>query len=546
MNIGIDFDNTIAGYDTSFREVAMEKGMIDRKWEGKGKTELRNNLRRQSNGEKTWMELQGLVYGKYMHCAEMLPGVANFLLKCKAQNHNIFIVSHKTEFGHFDPQKISLRQEALKWMEIKRFFDQNYFGIERGNVFFANTREEKVNKISQLKCDWFIDDLPEVFEEKNFPLDTKKILFAKFDENTIDNDITPIDNWSDISDVVLGYTIDEDVIFWANHLIGQLIKKIEKISGRGNSRIYRIITDNGKLYALKHYPDRHIDARPRSKIEYNAVRLLHQHNITNVPKAVEKDEDLNIGVYEWIAGKPITDPTVDDFEQTIYFVQKLHSLSKNIDGNDINPASEACLSAKDIIGQIINRLSILETISENYPELSIFLEQTFEPLWIKVKDENYNLWPIESRENSLPREKQTLSPSDFGFHNAIRQVDDEVIFIDFDYFGWDDPVKLTADFLWHPAMKLNPELTAKWKKAMLAIFSSDPAFEPRLNAAMPLYGLRWAMIVLNEFLPKFAERRKNAREAESYDLDKSREHQLKKAKHYCEKVKAITSQVTFA
>jgi hypothetical protein len=95
-------------------------------------------------------------------------------------------------------------------------------------------------------------------------------------------------------------------------------------------------------------------------------------------------------------------------------------------------------------------------------------------------------------------------------------------------------------------MKLNPELTAKWKKAMLAIFSSDPAFEPRLNAAMPLYGLRWAMIVLNEFLPKFAERRKNAREAESYDLDKSREHQLKKAKHYCEKVKAITSQVTFA
>ena len=546
MNIGIDFDNTIARYDTSFREVAMEEGIIDGNWQGKGKTELRDHLRCQPNGEKTWMKLQGRVYGKYMHRAEILPGVANFFMSCKRKNHNLFIVSHKTEYGHFDSEKVSLRSEALKWMEKKCFFDPEVYGIKKEEVFFADTRGKKVKKIAQLKCDWFIDDLPEVFEEKNFPLDTKKILFAKFDENTIDNDITPIDNWSDISDVVLGYTIDEDVIFWANHLIGQLIKKIEKISGGGNSRIYRIITDNGKLYALKHYPDRHIDARPRSKIEYNAVRLLHQHNITNVPKAVEKDEDLNIGVYEWIAGKPITDPTVDDFEQTIYFVQKLHSLSKNIDGNDINPASEACLSAKDIIGQIINRLSILETISENYPELSIFLEQTFEPLWIKVKDENYNLWPIESRENSLPREKQTLSPSDFGFHNAIRQVDDEVIFIDFDYFGWDDPVKLTADFLWHPAMKLNPELTAKWKKAMLAIFSSDPAFEPRLNAAMPLYGLRWAMIVLNEFLPKFAERRKNAREAESYDLDKSREHQLKKAKHYCEKVKAITSQVTFA
>ena len=185
MKIGIDFDNTIAGYDTSFKEVAIEEGMIDKKWEGKGKTELRNHLRQQSNGEKTWMKLQGLVYGKYMHCADMLPGVANFLLKCKAHNHNIFIVSHKTEFGHFDPQKISLRQEALKWMEAKRFFDLEYFRLDREDVFFADTREEKVNIIARLKCGWFIDDLPEVFEENNFPdfSPIKTLFFSKKSEN---------------------------------------------------------------------------------------------------------------------------------------------------------------------------------------------------------------------------------------------------------------------------------------------------------------------------------------------------------------------------
>jgi hypothetical protein len=224
MNIGIDFDNTIAGYDTSFREVAMEKGMIDRKWEGKGKTELRNNLRRQSNGEKTWMELQGLVYGKYMHCAEMLPGVANFLLKCKAQNHNIFIVSHKTEFGHFDPQKISLRQEALKWMEIKRFFDQNYFGIERENVIFANTREEKVNKIAQLKCDWFIDDLPEVFDEKHFPNSTNKILFGSYTPEQFQN-ITVLNSWRKISEKILGQITNQDVVFWAKDIVDESMEK---------------------------------------------------------------------------------------------------------------------------------------------------------------------------------------------------------------------------------------------------------------------------------------------------------------------------------
>ena len=119
MNIGIDFDNTIAHYVTSFGEVAMEEGIIDGNWEGKGKTELRDHLRRQPNGEKTWMKLQGLVYGKYLHGAEMMPGVANFFLSCNVREHKIFIVSHKTEYGHFDPENISLRHEALKWMKTK-------------------------------------------------------------------------------------------------------------------------------------------------------------------------------------------------------------------------------------------------------------------------------------------------------------------------------------------------------------------------------------------------------------------------------------------
>ena len=95
-------------------------------------------------------------------------------------------------------------------------------------------------------------------------------------------------------------------------------------------------------------------------------------------------------------------------------------------------------------------------------------------------------------------------------------------------------------------MNLNPELIKKWKEAMLDIFSSDPVFETRFSAAMPLYGLRWSMIVINEFIPGFAKRRKNAGEAESYDLDKSRELQLKKAKHYCEIVKTMTPQATYA
>jgi hypothetical protein len=187
----------------------------------------------------------------------------------------------------------------------------------------------------------------------------------------------------------------------------------------------------------------------------------------------------------------------------------------------------------------------LKLENKRFQELSTFLEHTFEPLWADVKDASISIWPLESRDDILPQKKQTLSPSDIGFHNCYKTKDEALTFLDFDYFGWDDPVKLTADFIWHPAMDLDPKMAAKWEEAMVDLFSDDTNFEDRLKAAMPLYGLRWAMIVLNEFLPDFAKRRKEAGNSSSYVPEISRKIQLNKAEDICDKVKVIHSQVTF-
>ncbi|MFC1665005.1 aminoglycoside phosphotransferase family protein [Pseudomonadota bacterium] len=536
MNIGIDFDNTIARYDALLAEVALEKGLVDKSWNGKGKTELRDHLRRQPEGETSWMKLQGRIYGKYMYRAQLMPGVANFFLKCKLQGHKVFIVSHKTEFGHFDPERISLRQEALKWMEAKGFFDPMYFSIDRENVFFADTRYEKVNKVAELQCDWFIDDLPEVFAEDSFPECTQKVLFGQFDNTCLSNSVVPINNWSEVCSYVLGAATDQDVVLWSNLVLNDTVASVKKIVGRGNSRIYRLMMDSGSRMALKHYPDRLSDSRPRLQTEYCALSFLSEKSINSVPKVIEKDEDLNIGLYEWIEGHPVIDPTLVDLRQALEFIKELHQLVGEIDEEDFPRASEACLSAVDLIRQVEKRLNELAAVKEDYGDLYFFLEQIFIPMWKKVKEQSYSNWPVESRERHLPRKKQTLSPSDFGFHNVLKE-DGKITFIDFDYFGWDDPVKLTADFLWHPAMVLKPQISAEWIKGMMQHFSVDPEFKKRLCAAMPLYGMRWAMIVLNEFLPGFAERRRNAGETDSYDMDCARRAQLQKAKRYCERVK---------
>jgi len=545
MNIGIDFDNTIACYDALFLKVALKEKLLSGSWGSGSKIKIRDYLRHQNEGEKIWMKLQGLVYGKYMHGAEMMSGFANFILSCKLRNHKVFIVSHKTEYGHYDLERISLRREALKWMNSNRFFDPEYFGIDEKNIFFADTREEKVEKIAHLKCNWFIDDLPDVFKETHFPSKTKKILFG-FSEPKHLNDTVVLESWRKISDKILGKMTDEDVISWSRRLTNRPIEKLKKISGRGNSRVYKITTSDKTCYALKYYPDQTLDKRLRLKTEFNTLRLLHYHNITDIPKPIEKDSDLNLGLYEWIDGKMVFKPSVDDLYQAIDFIKILYFLSQKIERKKNDLASEACLSAKDLSSQIEKRLLRLKLESKSFPHLATFLKNTFEPLWIEIKDESISFWPLESTDKCLPKEKQVLSPSDFGFHNSLKSKDGTLTFIDFDYFGWDDPVKLTADFLWHPGMNLSADLKGRWKNAMLDFFSDDPKFENRLNAAMPLYGLRWALIVLNEFLPGFSQRRKEAGETQTYNLDKSREIQLKKANSYCEKVKAMHSLAIYA
>ena len=93
-----------------------------------------------------------------------------------------------------------------------------------------------------------------------------------------------------------------------------------------------------------------------------------------------------------------------------------------------------------------------------------------------------------------------MVPSDFGFHNSLRQFDGSLAFFDFEYFGWDDPVKLTADVLLHPGTTLKPQLRSRFRVAAGEIYGNDPSFHKRLEALFPLIGLRWVLILLNEFL----------------------------------------------
>jgi len=177
MRIGIDFDNTLVDYDRVFAAAAQRRGLIGAAFAG-SKREVRDAVRQTPCGECAWRELQSDVYGAGIADAVLFDGADSFLRDCRARRIDVFIVSHKTRFGHCETTPVNLRAAAVGWMARHRFFADDGYGIPIERVFFESPRAAKLDRIGALGCTHFIDDLLEVFADPGFPAGVAPILFA--------------------------------------------------------------------------------------------------------------------------------------------------------------------------------------------------------------------------------------------------------------------------------------------------------------------------------------------------------------------------------
>ena len=501
MKIGLDFDNTLACYKKVFGKVARDLELVPQHWTG-GKPEMRAELHARPNGEEYWRRLQGKVYGKYMHQAEMFPEAANFLLRLKSRGYQVFIVSHKTEFGHHDEEYVPLRQKALEWMDRQRFFHLSGFAIPRENVFFANTRAEKVSIISELQCDAFIDDLWEVFDESGFPENSTKILFGP---SVANNSMlhTTVDfyspSWREISRYLLEEETKEDIKNWVQVLVGQKVTSLEQVAGRANSKVFRV-EYKGETFAVKWYPDLSKDPRERCLAEINACRFLESCGFDHVLRFDNAVPHLNLASYKWIWGEPILQVLDKDISQAGKFIEQLYKARKNRFAEQLPEAAEACLSFQDVLDQIDEKRARFSKSARQFPDLARFLRDNFDPLRLVCENKIEEIFPRSQWLKELSEDARTLSPSDFGFHNAIRSDDGSITWLDFEYFGWDDPAKLIADFILHPGHRLTLTQRQMWTNTCLSVFSDQEGIEERLGIYLPFFGLRWCLILLNLFM----------------------------------------------
>ena len=105
MRIGLDFDNTLARYDHVFAAEAKLKKLVPAEWQG-NKKQLRDNLLSLDDGVRLWQKLQGIVYGPNMLQAKLLPGVAQFLVRCKQRGDSVLSLVIKPNMGITTQRKL--------------------------------------------------------------------------------------------------------------------------------------------------------------------------------------------------------------------------------------------------------------------------------------------------------------------------------------------------------------------------------------------------------------------------------------------------------
>ena len=541
MIIGIDLDNTIIDYRNAFWKTALSIGILSERDRNSfsvengwvpGKNQIKHKLTSEEDNDFKWESLQGKVYGRYIQNASIYPGIFNFLLHSRKRGVKVYIISHKTEFGHHDTVKTPLRKAALNFLHQNELLSGDY-GILEKDVFFLDTRREKVNKIAELNCSYFIDDLPEVFEEENFPGTTKRILFDIRCEHAMN---CTFNSWWGINEYIFSQTKTSDIGAYVEKGLNEGVESVYVVKGRGNSSVYRIEMKSGREYAGKLYPDQTFDDRDRLVKETSAYRFLQLNEIKTVPAHIWSDKNLNFGLFEWIDGKGITGITDDQVNYATDFVMKLSELSKHTSHNRFNQASAACFSGEMIEAQIHERYIAIRECSSSHSDLVDFLENYFSAALAEIMNRSMNNWPGNFG-TVLADEFQVLNPSDFGFHNALL-TKDGLKFIDFEYFGWDDPVKLTCDFLLHPGMELTDIQKTLWLEKMKEIFSFDNNFQQRLAVSYCLYGLCWCLIILNVFITG-RNGKKASSAADNNNTEQKQTKRLEKSKKLLEHINKV-------
>jgi hypothetical protein len=504
VRIGLDLDNTIICYDGVFHDVGCRLGLLPREV-SPDKLSVRAHLRDRGR-EEDWTRLQGLVYGPHLGAARPYAGVADFFEACRAVGAEVFIVSHRTR-NPILGEPHDLHAAARDWL-VRQGLVDGPRGLAADHVFLETEREGKLARIAQLGCDVFVDDLEELLSDPAFPAGIRRILFGPGRRPPARPGIEVAASWSELRALVVGPSPGATAPDL--RAVGDLLARagllrdsaLEALPHAGNNRVFRVSSQPPAL--LKWYFAHPDDRRDRFGAEWALTRFAWRRGLRTLPQPLAADPPSRLALYSLLPGQPLTAVTEDAVRQAAAFVRALNADRAGDEAASLPFASEACFSVGEhlrLVEARLDRLAGLEGGSGARDVARTFVREQVMPAARET------LGTIRARAGEdagrlLGLEERIISPSDFGFHNAI-EAGGTIRFFDFEYAGWDDPAKMACDFFCQPRQ---PVPLASWPLFTKAAGLSE-ADVRRAGLLLPAYRLKWCCILLNDFLPEGRARR---------------------------------------
>lgn len=290
------------------------------------------------------------------------------------------------------------------------------------------------------------------------------------------------------------------------------------LAGGANNRVFRVEASRGRAL-LKVYFRHPSDPRDRRAAEIAFVRFAWAHGVDAVPRPLAEDPAGNAALYEFIEGRRLDTVEVNAgaVAQAAAFFQAVNRWRHTPEAAGLPMASEACFSLEEHLGCVARRIQRLQTIAASsavHREAAAFTRGRLAAAWgameCRVRRQAGELG-IRLAAPLSPDDRR-LSPSDFGFHNALREAQGRLRFFDFEYAGWDDPAKLVCDFFCQPALPVPSACWDSFTTDVLAGHGAPNLQQRRAVLLLPVYRLKWCCIVLNEFLPIDRARRRFAQD----------------------------------
>ena len=290
------------------------------------------------------------------------------------------------------------------------------------------------------------------------------------------------------------------------------VVSVESCATGGNNRTYRVVTAAGTFAAKQYFRDAR-DRRDRLASEYSFLEYAASVAAGSTPRPYARDDDAGLALYEFVEGRRFAPGAIawPEVGTAADFFVALNQPAARATAGKLPVAAEACFSIAAHLDLVRDRIEALRAAPAGDAadrEAKAIVDDLSRCFDVIADGVSRSQGGADDVARPLSDEQRCVSPSDFGFHNALAEEGGAIRFLDFEYAGWDDPAKMTGDFFAQLAVPVPQDLFERFARRAMEPFAGADDLVRRAALLRPVYRLKWCCIALNVFLaPSLARRR---------------------------------------